>query len=155
MSGTGVGDFDFFVGSWSSIQRRLAKPLTGSGEWLESRATTRAWRLFDGAAHVDEVRFLDWGFTGLSVRLYNPETEEWSIYWASTRIGQLALPPVAGRFTDGVGLFYSEETYEGRDIVVRYRWSDITATKLRWEQAFSPDHRRSWETNWVADFSRD
>jgi hypothetical protein len=107
-----------------------------------------------GAANVDEVRFLEWGFTGLSVRLYNPETAEWSIYWASSRKGELALPPVVGRFADGVGLFYSQESYEGRDITVRYKWSDITATTARWEQAFSADGGDTWETNWTADFTR-
>ncbi len=98
----GLGDFDFFVGSWNSIQRRLMKPLADSDDWEESSATTRCWQLFGGAANVDEVHFPD----------------------------------------------------EGRDITVRYKWSDITATTARWEQAFSPDGGQSWETNWTADFTR-
>jgi hypothetical protein len=154
MSGTGVGDFDFFVGSWNSVQRRLAKSSAGATEWLESRATTRSWQVFNGAGNIDEIHFQDWGYTGLGTRLYNPQTQEWSIYWASSRNGELALPPVTGRFTDGVGLFYSEETYEGQDIIVRYKWSDITTTTARWEQAFSADKGQTWETNWTADFSR-
>jgi hypothetical protein len=66
----------------------------------------------------------------------------------------LALPPVTGRFSDGVGVFYDQEQYEGRDITVRYTWSDITATTARWEQAFSLDGGQTWETNWTADFTR-
>lgn len=154
MNDNGAGDFDFFVGSWTSVQRRLEKPLTGSSQWLESAATTQSWQVLGGAGNIDEVRFLDWDFTGLSVRLYKPQTREWSIYWASTRIGELALPPVVGGFTDGVGLFYSEEDYEGQPITVRYKWSDITPVTLHWEQAFSTDGRHSWETNWTADFTR-
>jgi hypothetical protein len=154
MSGTGVGDFDFFVGSWNSVQRRLTKSSAGATEWLESRATTRSWQVFNGAGNIDEIHFQDWGYTGLGTRLYNPQAQEWSIYWASSRNGELALPPVTGRFTDGVGLFYSEETYEGQDIIVRYKWSDITTTTARWEQAFSADKGQTWETNWTADFSR-
>jgi hypothetical protein len=133
----GLGDFDFFVGSWHSIQRKLKKPLADCDEWDESSATTRCWQVFGGAANIDEVHF-----------------PEWSIYWVNSRNGELALPPVTGRFSDGVGVFYDEEKYEGRDITVRYKWSDITATTARWEQAFSLDGGQTWETNWTANFTR-
>jgi hypothetical protein len=151
---SGLGDFDFFVGSWSSIQRRLRKPLADCDEWDESSATTRCWQAFDGAANIDEVHFPDWGFSGLSIRLLNPTTAEWSIYWVNSRNGELVIPPVTGKFSDGVGRFYDKEEYEGRDITVRYTWSDITATTARWEQAFSLDDGQTWETNWTADFTR-
>lgn len=154
MSGNGIGDFDFLVGSWASVQRRLVKPLADCTDWHESSATTRSWRLLDGAGNIDEVHFLDWGFTGLGVRLLNPATGEWSIYWVNSRNGELALPPVVGRFSKGVGMFYSQESYEGRTVTVRYRWSEITAMTAQWEQAFSADDRQTWETNWTADFTR-
>jgi hypothetical protein len=147
-------NFDFFAGSWTSVQRRLVKPLAGSDEWTESQSTTQSWQLLRGAANVDEVHFPDWGFSGIGLRLLNPETGEWSIYWVNSRNGELALPPVVGRFTDGVGTFYSDEDYDGRSIRVRYKWSDITATSARWEQAFSVDGGQTWETNWTADFTR-
>jgi hypothetical protein len=146
--------FDFFIGSWTSVQRRLVKPLSGSDEWIESRATTRCWSALDGAGNIDEVQFPDWGFTGLTVRVRSKTTGEWSIYWVNSRNGELALPPVTGRFKDGVGTFYSGEDYEGRAITVRYTWSDITQTSARWEQAFSADGGQTWETNWTADFTR-
>jgi hypothetical protein len=154
MSGNGVGDFDFLVGSWTSVQRRLVKSLAGCTDWQESPARTRSWQLLGGAGNLDEVHFLDWEFTGLGIRLLNPATGEWSIYWVNSSNGELAQPPVVGRFRDGVGLFYSQETYEGLNITVRYKWSDITATTARWEQAFSPDDGQTWETNWTADFTR-
>jgi hypothetical protein len=147
-------NFDFLVGSWTSEQRRLVKPLAGSDEWTQSRGTTRSWQVFGGAANVDEVHLPGWGFSGLSVRLLNPETGKWSIYWVNSRNGELALPPVVGGFSDGVGTFYSDEDYEGRAIRVRYRWFDITAASARWEQAFSVDGGQTWETNWTADFTR-
>lgn len=149
-----MNNFDFLVGTWDSVQRRLVKPLTGSDEWYEFAGTTRCYSMFGGAANVDEVSFPDKGFNGLSVRLLNPETDEWSIYWANSRNGILALPPVVGKFVDGVGEFFSEEDYEGRPIVVRYRWSDITDTSARWTQAFSTDKGETWETNWEAEFTR-
>jgi len=149
-----MNNFDFLVGTWDSVQRRLVKPLAGSDEWYEFAGTTRCYSMFGGAANVDEVSFPEKGFNGLSVRLLNPETDEWSIYWANSRNGILALPPVVGKFTDGVGEFFSEEDWEGQPIVVRYRWSDITETSARWTQAFSTDKGETWETNWEAEFTR-
>jgi hypothetical protein len=149
-----MNNFDFLVGTWDSVQRRLVKPLAGSSEWDEFTGRTRCYRMFDGAANVDEVTFPDKGYSGVSVRLLNPETDEWSIYWANSRNGILALPPVVGRFVDGVGEFFSEEDWEGRPIVVRYRWFDITDTSARWAQAFSTDKGKTWETNWDAEFTR-
>jgi hypothetical protein len=149
-----MNNFDFLVGTWDSVQRRLVKPLSGSDEWYEFAGATRCYSMFGGAANVDEVSFPEKGFNGLSVRLLNPETDEWSIYWANSRNGILALPPVVGRFTDGVGEFFSEEDWEGQPIVVRYRWSDITETSARWTQAFSTDKGETWETNWEAEFTR-
>ncbi|HEX9031464.1 MAG TPA: hypothetical protein VF834_06430 [Streptosporangiaceae bacterium] len=150
----GLGDFDFFVGSWDSRQRRLREPLAGCDEWDEFAATTRCWSVFGGAANVDELSVPDRGFSGLTVRLLDPATGDWSLYWANSRDGALALPPVSGRFTDGVGRFYSREDYQGRQITVRYTWSDITPSSARREQAFSADDGQTWETNWVAEFTR-
>jgi hypothetical protein len=151
---TGHGDFDFLVGSWNGRQRRLRKPLAGCSDWDEFTSTTQCWQLFGGAANVDEVQIPDRGFSGVSLRLLDPVSGQWSIYWANSRNGLLIMPPVVGGFIDGVGYFYSEEDYEGTPITVRYTWCDITTVSARWEQAFSPDDRRTWETNWTMDFER-
>jgi hypothetical protein len=96
----------------------------------------------------------DRGFSGFSLRLLDPATRNWSIYWANSRNGLLALPPVVGGFVGGTGRFYSDEDYHGRPITVWYTWSDITAVSARWEQAFSPDAGLTWEVNWIAEFTR-
>ena len=151
---SGVGDFDFFVGSWSGRQRKLRKILAGCDDWEELTSTSRCWSLLDGAANLDEVRFHELGTGGVTLRLFDPAREEWSLYWASSRNGLLAMPPTVGRFTGGIGLFYDDEVFEGRQIRVRYTWSGITEVTARWEQAFSPDQGQTWETNWIADFTR-
>jgi hypothetical protein len=151
----GMNDFDFLVGTWQSTQTKMVKPLSGNDEWVTSHGTMRNYRLFDGAANVDEVDEPGFGFKGISLRLQDPETGDWSIYWVNSRDGKLALPPTVGRFDEhGVGEFFSEEDYDGRPIRVRYRWSDITETSAHWEQAFSTDGGETWETNWRADFKR-
>jgi hypothetical protein len=151
---SGAGDFDFFVGSWRGRQRRLRKILDGCDDWEEFTSTSQCWSLFDGAGNIDEVRFPELGSAGVTLRLFDPAKQEWSLYWASSRNGLLTLPPTVGRFTGGTGLFYDDETFEGREIRVRYTWSGITEVTARWEQAFSTDRGQTWETNWIADFTR-
>lgn len=147
-------NFDFFVGSWTSTQRRLRKVLDGCDDWYEFPGVSRCWSVLDGAGNIDEVTFPTQGFGGVTLRLFDPQRDEWSLYWASSRSG-LALPPQVGRFgDDGRGLFTADDTFEGRPIKVVYVWSDITDDSCRWEQAFSADDGATWETNWVADFRR-
>jgi hypothetical protein len=150
-----MNDFDWLIGTWQTTQRKMVKPLSGNDEWESSDGTLTCHRLFDGAANVDEVDLPAFGFKGATVRLLDPATQEWSIYWVNSRNGKLAMPPVVGHFDEhGVGEFFSDEEWEGRDIRVRYRWFNISATTASWAQAFSTDKGETWETNWEADFTR-
>lgn len=150
---SGAADFDFLVGSWNVANRRLKRPLAGGDDWDEFPSTSECRSLFGGAANVDEFSIPARGFSGLTLRLFDPGREEWSLHWASSRDGRLQ-PPVTGRFEGGTGTFYSRETYNGADITVRFIWSDITPRSARWEQAFSPDDGNTWETNWIMQFTR-
>ena len=152
-----MGDFDFLIGSWLVANRRLRQRLVGCTEWEEFDATSRAWPLLDGAANIDEFRFPD-GASALTLRLFEPERRQWSLYWATSVYGVL-LPPVRGSFTDGVGTFYgddvhSDDSQAGTPVRVRYLWSGITATEARWEQAYSIDGEQTWETNWIMQLQR-
>jgi hypothetical protein len=147
-----MGDFDFLTGSWNVHNRRLTKRLVGSDEWIEFTAPAVCWPLFDGMANVDEITFPD-GTRGLTLRLFDQEREEWSLYWASSGNGTL-FPPVVGRFKDGRGVFYGDDTEGGTPVRVRFIWSDITPNSVRWEQAFSVDGGATWEVNWTMHFTR-
>jgi hypothetical protein len=149
-----INTFDFFVGTWTSRQRRLRKALAGSDDWYEFTGHTTCWSVLDGAGNIDEVTFPSQGFSGVTLRLYDKETDLWSLYWTSSRTG-LSLPPVVGRFdADGRGVFSCDDVYDGVPIRVNYIWSGITDSSARWEQEFSTDGGTTWETNWVADFTR-
>jgi hypothetical protein len=149
----GAHDFDFLAGRWTVASRRLVQRLAGSDDWEESPATAVCHPMFGGAANVDEIVFSTKGFSGMSVRLFDPARNEWSIYWASSRTGRLE-PPVVGRFVDGRGDFYGDDAHEGRPVLVHFIWSAITPTTARWEQEFSADGGRTWESNWIMEFSR-
>ena len=148
-----MNDFDFLVGEWKVGHRRLKERLAGSEEWDEFTGTSRCWRVFGGAANVDEIVAPERGLAGMSVRLYEPAERKWRIHWADARTGRLDAG-VIGRFTDGVGSFYGEDTHDGRSVTVRYLWSEMTGASARWEQAFSADDGRTWETNWIMTFAR-
>ncbi|MGC7100562.1 hypothetical protein ACPZ19_38285 [Amycolatopsis lurida] len=144
--------FDFFTGEWLVANRRLTSPLTGSTTWTEFDGRTRAWQLFGGAANLDEITMTDQGWTGLSLRLLDPATGDWWIYWVNSRDGKLT-PPVTGRFVNGRGEFHGEDEHDGKPVQVRFRWTGVTTGTPRWEQAFSADGA-VWETNWIMDFRR-
>jgi hypothetical protein len=152
---TGAGAFDFLIGTWQVTNRRLREPLSGSSDWDEFPATATCHStLFDGGANVDEIVFPTKGFSGLTLRLYDTERDEWSLNWVNSLTGRMS-PPIVGRFgSDGVGEFHGEESHHGSPVRCRFTWSGITPDSARWEQAFSVTGDGDWETNWIMDFSR-
>jgi hypothetical protein len=151
----GQHDFDFEFGTWQARVSRLSKPLTGSKTWIEYAGPSIVSRVWDGRANLGEIdlRGAAGKIRGLSLRLCDPATGQWRISWANVSDGLLGIPMVGG-FANGRGEFYNQETYEGRAVFVRFVFSDITAKSFRLEQAFSADGGRSWEANWIAQFSR-
>jgi hypothetical protein len=96
----------------------------------------------------------DGGFVGMSFRFFDPETRNWSIYWAGSRRPGKLDPPVYGSFTGEIGRFEGADTLGGRPILMRFDWSRVTTSSPLWEQSFSADGGKTWETNWVMEFER-
>jgi hypothetical protein len=147
----GQHDFDFEFGTWTTQLTRLRRPLTGSTEWVEHEGTSVVREIWGGRANLVELDVDGPGghIEALSLRLYDLETGQWSLNFAS--VGDATMPPPAiGLFTDGRGEFVGHETLNGQPIVVRFVISDITANSCRFEQAFSADGGETWEPNWVA-----
>ena len=151
----GRNDFDFLIGAWKVHHRSLKARLKGSTEWGEFSGEMTCRKILNGLGNLDE-NLIYWN-TGpvqaITLRLFNPSTKEWSIYWSTDRTGTLDVPMI-GDFKDGTGLFYSQEIFEGRHIYSRFIWSKITANSCQWEQAFSEDGGKAWETNWIMEFER-
>jgi hypothetical protein len=148
-----TSDFDFLTGHFDVVHRQLRKPLTGSDEWDEYAATCSARTHFDGAISVDEVHFPTKGSYGLSIRLYDPSEKLWTIYWVNSRTGRLQ-PPVRGAWSGDECVLVGEDEHDGRRVLVRFRWSDVTEQTARWEQAYSADDGETWETNWTMQLTR-
>ena len=154
-TGNSSRDFDFWMGSWRVHNRRLRERLKGSTAWDEFEAAVVARPLLGGVGNEDVYRTdFGGGFTGMSFRFFDRATQRWSIYWADSRRGTLD-PPVVGGFSGDTGTFEGSDSFEGRPILVRFIWSRVTTAAPRWEQAFSADNGKTWETNWVMEMSRD
>ena len=152
----GRTDFDFLIGEWSVWNRRLRERLAGCTDWEEFPGTCRARRILDGLGNLDEFTLerASGRVEAVTVRLYDPGSREWSIYWAaSTGHGRFDVPVVGG-FDGPVGEFHSQEPFEGRHIFNRFTWTVRSADSCRWEQAYSTDGGRTWETNWVMELTR-
>jgi hypothetical protein len=148
-------DFDFLLGSWTVRNRRLKARLQGSTEWEEFPSTCRVRAILSGLGNMDEftIDSPSGRIEAVTVRLYSPTSREWSIYWAaSTGSGRFDVPMV-GHFDGPRGEFYSQEVFSGRHIFNRFIWT-VNSETCRWEQAFSVDGGRTWETNWIMDFTR-
>src|SRR4030095_16917290 len=151
----GQHDFDFHIGTWKTHLKRLLNPLTGSTTWAEYDGITTVRKVWNGRANLVEL-VADGPaghFEGLSLRLYNPQSHQWSLNFANANDGTLTQPTV-GEFKTGRGEFFDQETLNGRAIFVRFIISDITPNSCHFEQAFSDDGGKTWEVNWIATDTR-
>ena len=156
----GSHDFDFIYGKWRMPNHRLVKRLAGSHEWTDFVSCDEAKPLPGGIGDTDTLRTNFWkNFVGITVRTYDPTTGLWRIYWLDNRFSHGDIgTPVTGKFDGNVGVFKGDDTFNGKPIVVRFIWtvnpkgSDVVA---KWEQAFSTDGGKTWETNWQNAFIRD
>jgi hypothetical protein len=145
--------FDFNHGDWLVTNRRLKARGVGSNDWDVFTSHETAQLMLGGAVSVDESDFPTKGFRGMTVRIYNPERDEWAIYWINSARGVLE-PPVFGRFENGRGSFAGDDTDDGKPVKVLFDWSGTDTGTPRWSQAFSYDGGATWETNWIMEFRR-
>lgn len=151
----GRADFNFIIGQWNVHHLRLRELLKGSTSWEEFEGTTVDRSILGGLGNIGEatVNRVSGPRDLISVRLFNPQSRQWSVYFANSLSGAFSIP-MFGKFTQERGEFYAHETLEELPIVSRCIYSDITTTSCRWEQAFSADEGRTWETNWIMELTR-
>lgn len=155
-SASSARDFDFLLGKrWKVHNRVLQERLVGSTEWTEFEATLeKVQPIVGGLGNFDSFKAVLEGeaFEGNSLRLFDPETGDWTIYWVDSRNPKLR-EQVVGRFENGLGEFFGEETYRGKTVEMRFRWSVASPRSARWEQAYLDETNGSWETNWIMEFT--
>ena len=151
----GQHDFDPLVGRWKYHLKRRLHPLTGSSTWVELDGTGECFKVWGGRAQLDtiEVDGSTGHIEGLTLRTYDPQSRQWRLYWANSKNG-IIDPPQVGEFKNGRGEFFANDTINGKSILVRYAWTDMTTTSPHFEQSFSDDGGKTWEVNWITDQTR-
>jgi hypothetical protein len=151
----GQHDFDFELGDWRTHLKRLVHPLSGSTTWVEYDGTTTVRPVWGGRANLVEldVNGPAGHIEALSLRLYDPQSHQWSLNFSNSSLGTMSTPTI-GEFKNGRGEFFDQEDLEGRSIYVRFVISDISAHSVHFEQSYSADGGKSWELNWVATDTR-
>jgi hypothetical protein len=155
----GQHDFDFDIGTWKTHSSRLQHPLTGSTTWTEMDGVTVVQKVWDGRANLAVLE--SDGPNGhlelLALRLYDPTAHQWNLNFATSNVGVLNAPSgqvLIGEFKDGHIVFYDQEPYNGKAILVRFIMTPLTADTAQSEQAFSNDGGKTWETNWINKYTR-
>ncbi|MGA8865539.1 MAG: hypothetical protein WB510_01145 [Candidatus Sulfotelmatobacter sp.] len=151
----GQHDFDFELGSWKIHLKRRLHPLTGSNTWVEFDDTSVTRKLWDGRAQIEEFETdgAAGHVEGLTLRTYNRQTHDWRLYWSNSTDGVVVVPQI-GKFKDGIGEFYAQDTLDGKTILVRFIWSKTDSGVPHFEQSFSEDWGKTWEVNWITDQTR-
>jgi hypothetical protein len=151
----GQHDFNFEIGSWKIHLKKLQNPLSGSKSWTEFDGTSVTQKLWDGRSQIEqfETDGPAGHIEGLTLRLYNPQTHQWRLYWANAKNGYLDQP-MTGEFKNGIGEFYDQEPFNGHMIYVRYIWSRTDSDSPHFEQSYSDDGGKTWEVNWITDQTR-
>src|SRR6266446_5075339 len=152
----GQHDFDFEMGHWNIHLKRLLRPLTGSITWVEFDGTSVTQGVWNGGAELEQFETdssAGGHIEGLTLRLYNPESRQWSLYWANSKDGIIVAPQI-GEFKNGRGEFFGQDTLNGRSIFIRFAWSDTATSSPHFEQSFSDDGGKTWEVNWITNQTR-
>lgn len=144
-------DFDLLTGKWKMYHKKLKSRLTNNNEWIDLESDDVNYgAILDGIGNTDLYKAIFDGkpFEGFTIRLFNPETKLWRLYWVASNSGVLD-PPVVGSFDNDIGHFFCKDTYNGKNVIVLFRWDMRDREHPVWSQAFSPDNGKTWEWNWI------
>jgi hypothetical protein len=143
-------DFDFLLGKWRLKHRKLKSRLTNSNEWEEFETVVEDFSILEGMGNMDIGHAVIDGkpWEGRTIRIFDPKTRLWRLHWISSSVGVMD-PPVVGSFENGIGHFFTKDIYNGKKIIMLFRWDARDKEHAVWSQAFSPDNGKTWEWNWL------
>ena len=148
--------FDFLLGTWKVHHHRLKVRLAHNDEWEDFEGTSTCWAVLGGDGNADDnvIALPSATYRAATMRVFDAQAGLWRIWWFDARNSDALDPPLVGSFREGIGTFYASDHWQGKPIRVRFLWTTPDAKSARWEQAFSDDDGKTWETNWVMSFER-
>lgn len=144
-------DFDYLAGKWTMENKKLKTRLNNCTEWIEFESTSENYgTILNGIGNMDFYRtnFDGQPFEGMTIRLFDPKTRLWSLYWVASNVGVMD-PPVVGSFEGNIGLFYCHDTFQGKPVITVFKWDKTDPENPVWSQAYSPDNGKTWEWNYT------
>lgn len=148
-------DFDFLIGRWNLAHRKLKTRLNNCQEWETFTSIVEDYKGLEGLGNFD----IGWAtfdgkpWEGRTIRIFNPSTKLWSLYWVDS--GRAVMdPPVVGSFKNNIGWFYGKDVYNGIPIIMVFKWDKTNPEAPVWSQAFSTDNGKTWEWNWYNTSTR-
>ena len=147
----GSHDFDFDLGVWHTEITRRLHPLAPSSESMQLSGTVTIRKVWGGKAQIEEIEAdgPKGHWEGMSLFLYDPAARQWS----QTFLGAAAAsfsPGFVGAFHDGKGELFQQDTLDGRAVLVRATWSDITPTSHKYQEDYSADGGKTWHASFTA-----
>ena len=157
MASDGGAGFDFLLGSWKVHNQKLRDVADRDcTEWIEFDARSEVVPILLGGGNFDRMTVENPpdgpAFEGDTLRIFDPATDEWSIWWSSTRSPGKLDVPVRGRFDGTVGVFECDDIVGGLRVVTRFEWT--AGDHPRWQQSFSYEAGVFDPPNWIMTFER-
>jgi hypothetical protein len=151
----GRHDFNFNIGVWRTHIRRILKPFESSTESIELDGTVTVRKVWDGRAQLEEIEADSPGghWEGLTLFLYNPKAHQWSQTFVNSATGVYS-GGLVGEFKDGRGELFASDTFNGRSVLIRGVWSDITPDAHHFEESYSDDGGKTWSAAFIANLTR-
>jgi len=150
----GSHDFDFARGQWHTHVTRVLDPFAGGTHTVTIDGTKTARPVWNGRAWLEEIEAdgPDGHWEGASLFTYNAKSGQWSQTYIDGDTG--IQPSSIGSFKEGRGEFYGTTEYQGRTVLFRGVWSDVTGDSHRYEIFFSQDGGRTWAPRFKAYLTR-
>ena len=141
----GSHDFDFDFGVWHTEITRRLHPLENSSESIKLSGTVTIRSVWGGKAQLEEIEAdgPKGHWQGMSLFLYDPAAHQWSQTFIGSAAGTFS-PGFIGAFQDGKGELFQQDTLDGRSVLVRAIWSDITPNSHKYQEDYSADGGKTW-----------
>ena len=149
-------DFDFLQGRFKDHHKSLKSRLGNSKEWIESDGTMDNQTILTGIGNVEQHYMITTDGNhvhGFALRLFDPQTRLWSIYWANSQSGSLDIP-VVGSFDGDKGYFFANDHFDGQEVLLQFEWDITNPSQPVWKQGVSVDQGETREWNWYMYFTK-
>ncbi len=137
---TELRQFDFWLGDWDLTWGEDGRGTNRITAVLDKRVIQEQ---FDGTPSTP--------LRGLSVSTYNTTLGKWQQTWVDNSGSYLDF---VGEFADGKMILSREATLQGKPILQRMVWYNITKQALDWNWERSEDGGETWQIMWQIRYQR-